>query len=157
MAMLITLVPTTNVSAASVAYMTEDPNADLYPFPLDMNFLSNYLYGSSENTKGNVATYYAKEVPKEWLPREMPASLKTGFWGKAGVHSTKAKVYFYPGTPSINYHKKRMELMSAEDSQVPVADSERSSMPAGSRGYILSRARTFISLMQETSKWIFRP
>ena len=67
MAMLITLVPTTNVSAASVAYMTEDPNADLYPFPLDMNFLSNYLYGSSENTKGNVATYYAKEVPKEWL------------------------------------------------------------------------------------------
>ena len=29
MAMLITLVPTTNVSAASVAYMTEDPNADL--------------------------------------------------------------------------------------------------------------------------------
>ena len=109
MAMLITLVPTTNVSAASVAYMTEDPNADLYPFPLDMNFLSNYLYGSSENTKGNVATYYAKEVPKEWLPREMPASLKTSFWGKAVVHSTKAKVYFYPGTPSINYHKKRME------------------------------------------------
>ena len=114
-------------------------------------------YGSSENTKGNVATYYAKEVPKEWLPREMPASLKTSFWGKAVVHSTKAKVYFYPGTPSINYHKKRMELMSAEDSQVPVADSERSSMPAGSRGYILFRARTFISLMQETSKWIFRP
>lgn len=109
MAMLITLVPTTNVSAASVAYMTEDPNADLYPFPLDMKFLSNYLYGSEENTKGNVATYYAKEVPKEWLPREMPASLKTSFWGKAVVHSTKAKVYFYPGTPSINYHKKRME------------------------------------------------
>ena len=96
MAMLITLVPTTNVSAASVAYMTEDPNADLYPFPLDMKFLSNYLYGSEENTKGNVATYYAKEVPKEWLPCEMPASLKTSFWGKAVVHSTKAKVYFYP-------------------------------------------------------------
>jgi len=50
-----------------------------------------------------------------------------------------------------------VQLMSAEDSQVPVADSERSSMPAGSRGYILSRARMFISLMQETSKWIFRP
>lgn len=39
-AMLITLVPAANVSAASVAYLTEDPNADLYPFPLDMNFLS---------------------------------------------------------------------------------------------------------------------
>lgn len=40
MAMLITLVPTANVSAASNAYMTEDPNADLYPFPLDMKVLS---------------------------------------------------------------------------------------------------------------------
>ena len=40
MAMLITLVPISNVSAASNAYMTEDPNADLYPFPLDMKVLS---------------------------------------------------------------------------------------------------------------------
>lgn len=108
-AMLITLVPAANVSAASAAYLTEDPNADPYPFPLDMNFLSKYLYGSAENTKGTVATYYAKEVPNEWLPHEMPASLKTSYWGKAVVHTTKAKVYFYPGTPSINYHKKRMD------------------------------------------------
>ncbi len=115
-AMLITLVPAANVSAASAAYLTEDPNADLYPFPLDMNFLSKYLYGSAENTKGTVATYYAKEVPNEWLPREMPA----------------------------------------EDLKAPVVDLERSSTPAGNRVYILSRARTFISLMQETSSWIFR-
>ena len=40
MAMLITLVPISIVSAASNAYMTEDPNADLYPFPLDMKVLS---------------------------------------------------------------------------------------------------------------------
>ena len=32
MAMLITLVPTANVSAESIACLTEDPNADLYPF-----------------------------------------------------------------------------------------------------------------------------
>ena len=32
MAMLITLIPT-DAFAASVAYLTEDPNADLYPFP----------------------------------------------------------------------------------------------------------------------------
>lgn len=203
-AMLITLVPAANVSAASAAYLTEDPNADLYPFPLDMNFLSKYLYGSAENTKGTVATYYAKEVPNEWLPREMPASLRTSYWGKAVVHTTKAKVYFYPGTPSVNYHKKRMDeinktaysylgdiptemqispfiarkqansrflhmmrpglqsgvmvqSMSAEDLKAPVVDLERSSTPAGSRVYILFRARTFISRMQETSSWIFRP
>ena len=46
MAMLITLVPTANVSAESIACLTEDPNADLYPFPLDMKVLSKYLYGS---------------------------------------------------------------------------------------------------------------
>lgn len=40
MAMLITLVPTANVSAESIACLTEDPNADLYPFPLDMKVLS---------------------------------------------------------------------------------------------------------------------
>ena len=62
MAMLITLVPTANVSAESIACLTEDPNADLYPFPLDMKVLSKYLYGSEENTKGNVATYYAKDM-----------------------------------------------------------------------------------------------
>ena len=43
MAMLITLVPTANVSAESIACLTEDPNADLYPFPLDMKVLSKYL------------------------------------------------------------------------------------------------------------------
>jgi hypothetical protein len=43
MAMLITLVPTANVSAASNAYMTEDPNAEFYPYPIDMSVLSNYL------------------------------------------------------------------------------------------------------------------
>ena len=50
-----------------------------------------------------------------------------------------------------------VQSMSAEDLKVHVVDLERSSTPAGSRVYILSRARTFISLMQETSSWIFRP
>ena len=76
MAMLITLVPTTNVSAASYAYMSEDPNADLYPYPLDMKVLSNYLYGSEENTKGKVYAMQGYGLPKEWIPREMPDSLK---------------------------------------------------------------------------------
>ena len=113
MAMLITLIPTANVSAASVAYMTEDPNADLYPFPLDMKFLSNYLYGSEENTKGKVYTTYPREVPKEWIPREMPSSLKQyGVKARAVVHTTKAKVYFYPGIPTVNYHKQRIQELN---------------------------------------------
>lgn len=110
--MLITLIPTANVSAASVAYMTEDPNADLYPFPLDMKFLSNYLYGSEENTKGKVYATYGRKIPKEWVPREMPKSLKSSYWGKAVVHTQVAKAYFYPGEPPINYHKKRIEELS---------------------------------------------
>lgn len=77
MAMLITLVPTANVSAESIACLTEDPNADLYPFPLDMKVLSKYLYGSEENTKGKVYATYGRAIPKEWVPREMPQSLKT--------------------------------------------------------------------------------
>lgn len=111
-AMLVTLVPT-DTFAESIAYQTEDPNADLYPYPLDMNVLSNYLYGSEENTKGKVYATYGREVPKEWIPREMPASLKKyGVMGKAVVHTEVAKVYFYPGEPPIDYHKKRIEELN---------------------------------------------
>lgn len=98
MAMLITLVPTANVSAESIACLTEDPNADLYPFPLDMKVLSKYLYGSEENTKGKVYATYGRAIPKEWVPREMPQSLKNyGVKAHAAVHTQTAKVYFYPG------------------------------------------------------------
>lgn len=110
-AMMITLIPT-DAFAASVAYPTEDPNADLYPFPLDMDFLPKYLYGSEENTKGKVYAIYGRTVPNEWIPREMPPSLKSSYWGKAVVHTTVAKAYFYPGRPPINYHKKRIEELS---------------------------------------------
>lgn len=113
MAMLITLVPTANVSAESIAYLTEDPNADLYPFPLDMKVLSKYLYGSEENTKGKVYATYGRAIPKEWVPREMPQSLKNyGVKAHAVVHTQTAKVYFYPGETSVNYHKKRIEELS---------------------------------------------
>lgn len=112
MAMLITLVPTANVSASN-AYMTEDPNAELYPYPIDMSVLSNYLYGSEENTKGKVYATYARKVPKEWIPREMPQSLKNyGVKAQAVVSTTKTKVYFYPGQTSVNYHKKRIEELN---------------------------------------------
>ena len=113
MAMLITLIPVTNASAESLAYLTEDPNADLYPFPIDMKVLSKYLYGSEENTKGKVYTTYAREVPKEWIPREMPSSLKQyGVKARAVVHATRAKVYFYPGIPTVNYHKQRIQELN---------------------------------------------
>lgn len=102
MAMLITLVPTANVSAESIACLTEDPNADLYPFPLDMKVLSKYLYGSEENMKGKVYATYGRAIPKEWVPREMPQSLKNyGVKAHAVVHTQTAKVYFYPGETSM--------------------------------------------------------
>ena len=52
MAMLITLVPTANVSAESIACLTEDPNADLYPFPLDMKVLSNICTAVRKTRRG---------------------------------------------------------------------------------------------------------
>ena len=79
-AMLVTLIPANafadSSTSTSTAHETEDPNAKLYPFPLDMNILSNYLYGSPENAKGKVVTRYPKKVPAEWLSRDMPPSLK---------------------------------------------------------------------------------
>ena len=108
--MLMLLIPT-NVSAESAAYLTEDSKADLFPFPLDMNVLSNYLYGSPENTKGKIYAMSGYGLPKEWIPREMPDSLKKyGVKAHAVVHITKAKAYFYPSAvPPTDYHKKRIE------------------------------------------------
>lgn len=112
MVLLITLIPA-DASAASRVHETEDPNAELYPYPLDMNVLSKYQYGSEENVKGRVLTRYSREVPPEWLPRDMPDSLKNyGIIGRAVVHTTRARIYFYPGETSVNYHKKRIEELS---------------------------------------------
>ena len=98
MAMLITLVPTANVSAESIACLTEDPNADLYPFPLDMKVLSKYLYGSEENTKGKVYATYGRAIPKEWVPREMPQSLKNyGVQGSCRGSHPDSKSLFLSG------------------------------------------------------------
>lgn len=41
---------------------------------------------------------YGRAIPKEWVPREMPQSLKNyGVKAHAAVHTQTAKVYFYPG------------------------------------------------------------
>lgn len=56
---------------------------------------------------------YGREVPKEWIPREMPNSLKQyGVKAHTVVHVTRARVYFYPGTPPVDYHKKRIQELS---------------------------------------------
>ncbi len=114
MAMLITLVPTANVSAESIACLTEDPNADLYPFPLDMKVLSKYLYGSEENTKGKVYATYGRAIPKKnGCPVRCHKALKTmGSRLMLWFTPRQQKVYFYPGETSVNYHKKRIEELS---------------------------------------------
>lgn len=93
--------------------------------------LSKYLYGSEENTKGKVYAAYGRAIPKEWVPREMPQSLKNyGVKAHAVVHTQTAKVYFYPGG---------IDVGQGLTSTCGGLGTEQ----YGSWKYILSRARMF--------------
>ena len=60
--------------------------------------LSKYLYGSEENTKGKVYAAYGRAIPKEWVPREMPQSLKNYVGqGSCRVSHPDSKTLFISG------------------------------------------------------------
>lgn len=88
--------------------------------------LSKYLYGSEENTKGKVYAAYGRAIPKEWVPREMPQSLKN-------YGGSRLMPWFTPRQQKSIFI--RVESMLVRGLQVPVVDLERSSMEAGSIFY----------------------
>lgn len=118
MAMTIAMVPVNAFAYTGYPCETDKADANLYPFPIDMKLLSQYLYGSEKNLTGAVKWNYYKSVPREWYNRELPPGLKSKYIGKAIVNTryrgsrSAAPGYFYPGTTSINYHKKRLEDLS---------------------------------------------
>ncbi len=87
-------------------------DTDKYQHAIEMTFLSDYIYGGSKTTEGKERNFYAK-VPTEWVRHDRPASLP--LVGMAIVHIGDAgkigsvKASFYPGTPPINYHIRRLD------------------------------------------------
>lgn len=116
MAIMITMIPTDTSAYTDYPCMTDKADAELFPFPYDMNVLSQYLYGSEKNLTGKVKSNYFKRVPREWYARELPASLTCV--GIATVNKknrggrTAAPIYFYPGYTTKNWHDQRITDLS---------------------------------------------
>lgn len=116
--MILSMVPADIFAYTNYPCETDKADAELYPFPIDMSVLSNYLYGSEANLEGKVRWKFNGNVPKEWYTREMPNSLGKYWIGNVVINNryrgsrSAATIYFYPGNPSINYHSKRIEELS---------------------------------------------
>lgn len=116
MAVMITMIPTDTSAYTDYPCTTNKADADLFPFPYDMNVLSQYLYGSEKNLTGKVKSNYFKRVPREWYARERPSNLICV--GIATVNKknrggrTAAPVYFYPGYTTKNWHDQRIADLS---------------------------------------------
>lgn len=89
----------------------------LYQHDIDMSVLSDYIYGGSKATSGKSCGYGYAKVPEEWTRHERPKELP--LVGKAVVHigdaGKEGRVCgrFYPGQPPENYHKRRIEELTA--------------------------------------------
>ncbi len=119
MVMMITMVPVNAFAYTGYPCETDKANAELYPFPMDMKILNQYLYGSENNLKGAVKSNYFKNVPREWYARDLPADLKSQYIGEAIVNtryrgsSSAAPGYFEPtNSPSKNWHDLRIKELS---------------------------------------------
>lgn len=118
MVMIFTMIPVNTFAYTGYPCETDKANAELYPFPIDMNLLSQYLYGSEKNLTGKVKSNYFKNVPSEWYARKLPSGLSSQYIGKAIVNNryrgstSAAPVYFYPGNSGKNYHDIRIQELS---------------------------------------------
>ena len=113
-------------------------DTDKYQHAIEMTFLSDYIYGGSKTTEGTERNFYAK-VPKEWVRHDRPASLPLvgmailhiGDEGKFG----SVKASFYPGTPPINYHIRRLDELKEIGYDPPFADWTRTDAFANTAFY----------------------
>ena len=121
MALIITMVPVNAFALTGRPCETDRADAELYPFPMNLNILNQYLYGSKKNETGKeLWSDYYNSVPKEWRRREMPASLKSLDVGMAIINTryrgsrSAAPVYFEPtnSMPSKNWHDLRIKELS---------------------------------------------
>ena len=120
MALIITMVPVNAFAYENRPCETDRADAEVYPFPMNMKVLSQYLYGSEKNLTGKVKWNYSKNVPREWYQRELPNYLKNYVVGVATVNTrgrgtrSAAPVCFEAtfSSPSKNYHDLRIQELS---------------------------------------------
>lgn len=95
----------------------EELNARLYPHPIDMSVLSDYIYDGSKSCTGKAIRTHSIKLPEDWVlhqrPDDLPcvgsATLHIGDAGKSGI----VGISFYPGNPPVNYHQKVIEELYA--------------------------------------------
>lgn len=112
--MLIYVFPVTAVStseeamAATTTQKSDKETSTLYKHDIDMDFLSDYIFGGSKATSGKRYPNVYTKVPDEWYRHYRPSSLK--YQGKVVIYGANIiSASFYPGKPPINYHAKRLE------------------------------------------------
>lgn len=83
---------------------------------IDMNVLSDYIYGGSKALTGK-ACDPNKKIPAEWRMYECPAELPIVARGIVHVGDEgkfdNVCVSFYPGTPAIDFNQKRLDDLAA--------------------------------------------
>mgnify|MGYP002522277183 FL=1 len=101
------------IFSSAVSAVSDEKKAELYQHDIDMTVLSDYIYGGSKATDGEAISFGYAEVPNEWTRHKRPEDLP--LVGKAVIHigheGKEGGVWasFYPGTPPINYHSKRLD------------------------------------------------
>lgn len=94
-----------------------------YGHDIDMSVLSHYIYGGDGAQSGKDCDP-SKSLPKEWRMHECPSSLP--IVAKAIIHVgdegelSSVRASFYPGTPSENYHERRLAELKAIGYEVVV-------------------------------------
>lgn len=109
-------------SMADLEQKIENSNEkdDKYQHGINMIVLSDYIYGGKRATEGEAILGYGK-VPNEWTRHKRPSSLP--LVGKAVLHigdsgkEGMVRASFYPegyyGSPSGNYHARRLDELQA--------------------------------------------
>ena len=90
-----------------------EKKAEIYKHDIDMDYLSDYIYGGSKALTGwSYGDLYGKghgDFTRHDRPKELKvvgrAVLHIGDAGKDG----KVQASFYPGNPPINYHQQRLK------------------------------------------------
>ena len=101
---------------------TKPSDADKYRHGINMYFLKDYIYGGSKSLDGEkVQDYTYVKMPDEWTRHKRPDSLPLvgkavlhiGDEGKEGMVRASFYPEGYPGSPSGNYHVRRLDELEA--------------------------------------------
>ena len=101
---------------------TKPSDSDKYQHGINMYFLRDYIYGGSKSLDGEVVPDYTYvKMPNEWTRHKRPDSLPLvgmavlhiGDEGKEGMIRASFYPEGYRGSPTGNYHIKRLDELDA--------------------------------------------